>query len=402
MPRCKTICEIYSIECPHNADELTDIKLYRTTKDYCDDLVNNGSYLHRLDDYPLSDLGNAQRLVLDYGEYLRYCYPNQDWYMWDGGVWNKDQAGTIYQKAKATVKKMLLQLQLIENPDEKKRFFNFILKSENQGGLKAMVESATNEPGIPIDFNCFDTHKDLVCLSNGIIDLRDGSLMPHDKELYITKQLSYSYNPDATCDKFVSFLNQIFDNNQELINFMQRMLGYSLTGHTSEQVFCILYGHGSNGKGTLIDTIMGVMEVLAKTTEPDTIIKKKYERSSTNDLADLKGARLVATSENEAYQEIDEGRIKRITGQDRVKCRFLYHEHFEYIPEYTLFLLTNHEPIIKSQDHSIKRRVLKVPFNVTITKENWDLSLRDKLLSEKEGIFNWLVQGAIEWYNNGL
>jgi phage/plasmid-associated DNA primase len=147
---------------------------------------------------------------------------------------------------------------------------------------------------------------------------------------------------------------------------------------------------------------MDVMGKYATSVKPETILEKKYDQSSTNDLAELKGMRLVSTSETKQNQTLNEGLIKRITGEDRIKCRFLYQEYFEYVPEFKLVLLTNHEPNIKSNDNSMWRRVLKVPFNVEIPREERDKHLRKKLLKEGEGVFNWLVQGAVEWYKNGL
>jgi len=351
----------------------------------------------------MTDWGRAQIFADEHRNLVKYSHAMSSWYVWDGKRWKQDTNGTIYQCAKNTIKNMYgLVLPNIDDYDKKKMFLKQLVRSENQHALKAMLESASNEPDIPIDVLDFDSQKGLINVENGIVDLRTGDLLPHEKHYLMTKMLDLEYTNEATCDKWKKFLNETFEGDADLIDFIKRFLGYCLTGYTDEQIFCIFYGHGSNGKGTLIDTIMNVMGEYAKTTEPETIIKKKYERSSTNDLADLWGARFVTTSETESYQELDEGRIKRITGQDAIKCRFLYKDLFEYFPEYKLVLLTNHEPIIKSQDYSIWRRVLKIPFNVKRPKELWNLNLRTELLEEREGIFRWLVDGAVAWHKDGL
>lgn len=351
----------------------------------------------------MTDWGRAKIFADEHREIVRYSYAMNCWYIWDGKRWKPDSSGAIYQLAKATIHNMYSEvLPTIDDYDKKKKFTMSLVRAENQHALKAMLDSASNEPDIPIDVLDFDKQLDMINVNNGIVDLNTGKLLPHDKCYNMTKMLLLDYNRGAKCDTWLDFLNTTFKGDSDLIEFIQRFLGYSLTGFTDEQVFCIFYGHGSNGKGTLIDTIMNVMGEYAKTTEPETIIKKKYERSSTNDLADLWGARFVTTSETETYQELDEGRIKRITGQDPIKCRFLYKELFEYIPEYKLILLTNHEPIIKSHDYSIWRRVLKVPFDMKLPREQWNLNLRRELLDEREGIFNWLVQGAVMWKKEGL
>lgn len=351
----------------------------------------------------MTDWDRAKIFVDDHGDIIRYSYTMNGWYIWDGKRWKPDTNGAIYQLAKTTIHNMYNDvLPTIDDYDKKKKFTLSLVRAENQHALKAMLDSASNEPNIPMDILDFDKQLNMINTNNGIVDLNTGKLLPHDKCYNMTKMLLLDYDRGAKCDTWLGFLNTTFQGDNELINFIQRFLGYSLTGYTDEQVFCIFYGHGSNGKGTLIDTVMNVMGEYAKTTEPETIIKKKYERSSTNDLADLWGARFVTTSETETYQELDEGRIKRITGQDPIKCRFLYKDLFEYIPEYKLILLTNHEPIIKSHDYSIWRRVLKVPFDMKLPREQWNLNLRRELLDEREGIFNWLVQGAVMWKASGL
>ena len=400
--QCMYMCDLFYTKCPHAANEISSIF------DHAEGPGQNcSSYVKKknawfVDPFNLTDAGNAKRLSSTHGDNIVYSNEMVNWYIFNGCIWVMDTEQQIYQLAKATAIDLYVAAMNIPDYEKKKKICGYALGLESQKGLKNMIESAQNEPGIPISINDFDKNKDVVCVKNGTLNLRTGELTGFSREEYITKQISTTYNPDAKCPIFENFLDTTFNHDTELIGFMKRFFGYSMTGHTSEQVFCIFYGHGSNGKGTLTDTIMDVMCEYAKTTEPDTIIKKKYERSSTNDLADLKGARLVLTSENEMNQELDEGRIKRITGQDRIKCRYLYREFFEYIPEYSLVLLTNHEPVIKAQDYSIWRRVLKVPFNVTIPKEDWDLNLRNKLNSESEGILTWLVEGAKEWYEGGL
>lgn len=351
-------------------------------------------------EYNLTDWGNARRLVDKYGDVIRYC-PAVGWYIWDGTVWNEDTKEEIFQYAKSIVQNMYGLIPAIADSIKQTRLLKFIQATENQRPLTAMIASARNEPGIPIDRDVFDNHKDMINVENGVLNLRSGRLVSHDKDFLFSKKVPCDFNKNATCPQWDAFLNQIIpDENIQL--FLQRFFGYSLTGYTSEQVFVIAQGNGSNGKGTMIDTILDVISDYGKTCEPETIIKKKYGRSASNDLADLQGARLVITSETEQNQVLDEGRIKKITGQDKIKCRFLYQEFFEYIPEFKLFLMTNHEPIIESQDYSIWRRILKVPFTVKISREQADLHLREKLIYEREGIFRWLVDGAMGWYKSGL
>lgn len=350
----------------------------------------------------MSDLNRAQMMVSQNRQTIRYNHVMRSWYIWNKKIWKQDKNGQIFQIAKQTINSLYRYILPNIDPDKKRKFMGQLLKAESQHGLKTMIESAENEPGMPIETSSFDAYPDFLNVHNGTIDLATGELLNHKREMYLTKMISFDYDKNATCPNWMNFIETTFQSDKEVIEFIQRFFGYSLTGRTSEQVFLIFYGHGSNGKGVLLDTVSNVMEIFATTTTPETIMKKRNERASTNDLADLWGARFVTTSETDSYQELDEGRIKRITGQDKIKCRFLYQEWFEYLPEYSLVLMTNHEPVIKSHDHSIWRRVLKINFNHKMDEAKKNLKLREELMEEKEGILKWMIDGAVKWYDDGL
>jgi len=352
--------------------------------------------------YLYTDYENARRLVGMWQDDIRYCYTQRQWYIWNGKIWKRDEDGEIYQLAKKTIRAEYLKAAEIDEPEKKQEVLKKIISCENQSKLKAMVESAENEPEILIDYNVFDQHKDLVCVKNGVLNLRSGEILPFEKEYYITRQIDVVYNPVAKCPRFEAFLDEIMAGNENLKRFLQRYFGYSLTGHTSEQVFCLFYGTGANGKGTLVDTIMSILGDYAGTARRETILETRSDNTNTADLADLKGKRFVVVDETKQGAVLDVGVVKQITGQNTIKCRFLYRDFFEYVPEFKLVVVTNHEPEVKGVDHAIWRRILKVPFDVQIPRERWDLKLREKLLAEKEGIFRWMVEGAVDWYLNGL
>ncbi|MCJ7774602.1 MAG: bifunctional DNA primase/polymerase, partial [Desulfobacterales bacterium] len=179
-------------------------------------------------EYSYSDYGNARRLLDKFGENLRYCVEMKEWYIWDSTRWNLDAEGKINQYAKKTILGLYELLNKIEDVDRRKQFFNFILKCENQNKLKTMIESATNEPGIPISINELDKDLDLINVSNGIIELKTGNLIPHNKEKLMSRKIELNYNSDAKCDRFQKFLNEIFPENPEVILFLQWWFGYSL------------------------------------------------------------------------------------------------------------------------------------------------------------------------------
>lgn len=353
--------------------------------------------------YELSDHGNALRLIDKFGIDIRYYNSNlgEGWFIWDGTTWCTDLKGNIHQKAKITINEMYNELPEIQDKIESTRVLKFILHSKNQRALINMIASAQNEPGVFVDKEVFDSHKDLINTMNGVVDLQTGTLSPHRRDLMLSKKIKFDYNPNAKCPRWEQFIKEI-TSNEDVAKYLQRFFGYCLTGHTSEQIFVIANGLGGNGKGTMTDTLMNIFGPYVRTAEPSTVIRKKYERSSSNDLADLFGYRLVVASETDPEQILDEGRVKRMTGEDRIKCRLLYREYFEYDPQFKLLLLTNHKPNIESQDFSIWRRIKRIDFDKKFNEDTADQQLRSTLLLEAPGILRWLIDGAIEWYKTGL
>ena len=355
-------------------------------------------------EYEQSDHGNAKRLLSKYGRIIRYHSSDlgEGWFIWDGTRWCRDKKQDIYQKAKDTIDCMYDELKGLDGLKQRNNL-NFILRSKNQRGLTSMIASAQNEPGVFMEMNNFDSHKDIFNVKNGMVDLQTGELLPHDMKLFITKLSEIEYNTDASCPRWNQFLDEICPD-KEAQGYLQRFFGYTLSGHNRAEKMLVLNGLGGNGKGVLLDTITKIMGDYTRVAESSTILKRKNERSSSNDLADLYGYRLVRASETAANQILDEARIKIITGGNTIKCRLLYKQYIEYIAQFKLVLETNHKPIIESQDNSIWRRVDRLDFDNTFNEADGtrDEFLRDTLESELEGILLWMVNGAIEWYKIGL
>ena len=355
-------------------------------------------------EYEQSDHGNARRLLDRFGKIIRFHSSDmgEGWYIWDGTRWCKDKKQNIYQKAKDTIDCMYNELKGLDNLKQRNKL-NFILRSKNQRGLTSMIASAQNEPGVFMEMSNFDSHKDVFNVKNGMINLQTGELLPHNKELFITKMCEVEYSTDTTCPRWNSFLDEICPD-KEAQGYIQRFFGYALTGHNRAEKMLVLNGLGGNGKGVMLDTITKIMGDYTRVAESSTILKRKHERTSSNDLADLYGYRLVRASETAANQILDEARIKIITGGNTIKCRLLYKQYIEYIAQFKLVLETNHKPIIESQDNSIWRRVDRLDFNKTFNEADGtrDEFLRDTLETELKGILVWMVEGAMEWYKIGL
>jgi len=275
------------------------------------------------------------------------------------------------------------------------------LGSENQSRIKAMIELAKSESEIVIVPEALDTDEWLLNTINGTIDLRTGELKPHVRENLITKLVSVQYDPDAVCPTWDACLHKIMGGNNELIRFLQKAIGYSLTGSTREQCMFILYGAGANGKSTFLNTIERLLADYAQQTPTDTLMAKKNE-GIRNDVARLKGTRFVTASEAEQGKAMAESLIKQMTGGDKLTARFLHGEFFEFVPKFKLFLATNHKPNIRGVDNGIWRRIRLIPFTVTIPDAERDSDLGDKLLVELPGILRWAVEGCLAWQREGL
>lgn len=347
----------------------------------------------------LTDLGNAERLVEQFGDDILYCYDWKKWLVWDGMRWAIDREGNIRQKAKKAVRAIYREIESANDRSEKKEIFNHALKSESDAKIRAMISLTQDE--VSITPERLDQDPWLLTCENGTIDLQSGYFLSHDRSHYTTQLAPVVYNPGAECPQWLNFLDRIMEGNQNLISFLQRAIGYSLTGDTGEQCFFIFWGTGANGKSTFLQTINAILGDYAKQTPTETLLVKK-KGAIPNDVARLKGVRFVTASEAEAYQKLAENLIKQMTGSDTVSARFLHQEWFDFEPSYKIFLATNHRPVIQGTDPAIWRRIKLIPFNITIPEPARDRNLLNKLKQELPGILAWAVQGCMEWKNNGL
>jgi putative DNA primase/helicase len=351
--------------------------------------------------FNLTDIGNGQRLVARHGKDLLYHYARKKWLVWDGKRWAVDQTGEIVRRAKETVMSIYQEAEAASKNESKAELLDFARSCENRYRIEAMINISQSEAGIPVDPNELDKDTWLLNVQNGTLNLRTGELLSHDRDDLITLLAPVKHKPEAKCPLWEKFMDRIFDGDKELISYLQKALGYSLTGSTGEQCFFILYGDGCNGKTTLLETVKAVLGEYAKDTNPQTFMEKSGN-SIPNDLAALKGARFVKAVEIDQGRRMSESLMKQITGGDTISARFLYGEYFSYIPQCKIFMATNHRPDIQGDDYGIWRRVHLIPFEVEIPPEERDDNLGNKLRTELSGILNWLLEGCLRWQNEGL
>ncbi|MFA7486746.1 MAG: phage/plasmid primase, P4 family [Lysobacteraceae bacterium] len=345
-----------------------------------------------------TDLGNAERFVEEHGDDTRFVYALKRWLLWDGRRWRFDDNGEPQRRAHQTIRGIPVAAQAL--PDDMRRTaLRWAVQSESASRLASMVEVA--KALVPVQVEVLDADPWLFATTNGVIDLRSGALCEPRREYFITKQAHVNYDMNAVCPQWTGFLNQIMNGDVELIRFLQRAVGYSLTGSTTEQCLFILHGTGANGKSVFLNTLQSLLGDYATTAAADTLMVRRNE-GPRPDIARLRGSRFVVSTEAEDGQRLAESLIKQLTGQDRVVARQLYSSEFEFTPAFKLWLGTNHKPIVRGDDYAIWRRIHLIPFAVTIPPEQRDKDLTEKLKAEGPGILNWALAGCRAWSGQGL
>lgn len=356
--------------------------------------------------YPLTDTGNAERLVVRHGEDLRYVHLWGKWLVWDGQRWAIDETGEVERRAKTTVRAIPAEAEGIAERDLYAATLKWAVTSESEARQRAMIRLAQSEMGIAIPPTVLDTDPWRLSLENGTLDLRSGTLRPHARVDLITRAVPIAWDPDARCEAFLAFLERITRDpdgkpRPELVTFLQRAIGYSLTGLTTERVLFILYGTGRNGKSTLLDVIRGLLGDYAMRVPTETLMARRGE-SIPNDIARLKGGRFVFANETDDGRRLSEALIKDITGGDTISARFMRGEWFDFKPEFKVWLATNHRPTIRGTDNAIWDRIRLIPFDQRIPDAEQDRDLGRRLAAELPGILAWAVAGCMAWQRDGL
>lgn len=350
---------------------------------------------------PYNDMWNAQRLIEKHGENLKYDVM-KGWYIYDGKVWREDTLKEIRGLADDAIMALYKYEPLIADERKRKELYKWLCGARNASKKDNMIREAEAVSGIASLPDWFDKDKYLINCSNGTLNLRTGKLRPHAKEDLITRILDVPYEPNAKAETWKKFLDRIFEGNKALISFIQRAIGYTLTGSTKEQCIFILYGTGKNGKSTFIETIRSMLGEYVRKVSDKVFTSKEYSYNSMGEIARLPGARMCTTDEPNEGARLEEGLVKQITGGAPLMAKRLYKEPFEFAPEFKLWMECNHKPVIKGTDVGIWRRIMLIPFRAFITAEEQDTDLPNKLLAELPGILAWAVKGCMAWQKDGL
>lgn len=342
-----------------------------------------------------SELEWARRLVADHGADLRHVWAWQRWFCWDGRRWDPYAQDEPRRRAKKSARERTL-LALDADGEALRR----ARQAESNRGIEATLRLAASEAQIAIKHEDFDADPFLLNVRNGTVDLRTGELRPHRCEDLITKIAPVDYDPRAAAPVWERFIAEVLPA-QEVLDFVQRFCGYALTGDVGEQVLVFFYGKGANGKSTILEVLQDILGDYATQAPPDILIARRNEAHPT-ELTVLHGRRLACCVETQEGRRLNEVRVKLLTGSDRITARRMGEDFWTFDPTHKLILGANHKPRIQGTDEAIWRRILVVPFEVTIPPELRDPKLRAKLIAEAPGILAWLVRGWLSTQSDGL
>ncbi len=356
--------------------------------------------LAKLQSLPLTDAGNGEAFARAHGHEDRFNHDRGKWVCWNAQIWAEDQTAEVERAALHTVRLRQLAALQIPDTDLRKEHVDWAIRSESNYSIRALLRSAQSIRSLATTAADYDRDPFLLTVKNGTLGLRTGTLRAFDPNDLITKASNVVFDAGATCPRWKLFLNEIFAGDQLVIRFVQRAVGYSMTGNTREQCLFILHGTGANGKSVFLEILVELLGHLAQVTPLSSLLEQ--DPGPRNDLARLQGARLVKASESQANAVLDEATVKEITGGDTISARFLFHEFFEFRPQFKIWIATNHLFVIRDTQFSIWRRIRLLEFSQEFSGKNRDPNLREKLQGELSGILTWAVEGCLEWQRFGL
>lgn len=350
-----------------------------------------------------TEVGAMQFFVDRYGDRIRYDHQQQQWLLWSTTHrWEPDATDAVKKLVRDHMRQWQREAIEINDRERRERLVKFAIASERRGVLSSILGLAESEPPVADTGKNWDADPWLLGCPNGVVDLRTGTLRAGMQSDRITQQVGTPFDAEAACPRWLQFLDEVFDGDTALIDYVHRALGYSLTGDMREQCFFLLFGAGSNGKSLLLETVEAVwgdyghrasMQMFATTTREDPV---KFH------LAGLRGRRLILASEVKPHSRLNEAGLKNFTGGETVSAEHKYGKPFSFQPVGKIWLGVNHRPTVGDDSLGFWRRVRLVPFLRTFTGSAEDRGLRQTLKAEAAGILAWAVRGALAWQADGL
>lgn len=357
----------------------------------------------------LTEFGNTERMLDRYGDGLMFVSDISAWYIWNGNNWRKALGGRseIEHFAKETVR--ALGSEAGNFASQESEFYNFCNHSQQAKMVANMVRLAESDPRVVVPSSELDKHPHFIGVRNGVVDLRTGQLLAPDPSMRITLTAGAAYDPLAKCPLFERTLSDVFFDDADMVAYVAKAFGYALCGNPKEDIMFIAFGNGANGKSTIFNSVKDTFGAYARAAEAGSFVSNDQSSGAggaREDLVRLRGARFVYVNEPDENGELKEGVVKSMTGGDTIAARGLYaKDSVEFNPTWTVFMPTNHKPVIKGSDNGIWRRMGMLPFerNFEVDKNiPKDTNRRDKLKDEMPGILALLVRAAIRYKAEGL
>ena len=344
-----------------------------------------------------TNAGDGELIAHLYGVRLRYDWQRERWLQFREHLWEPAPGAVLTHLGKQAARTRYRAGEDLD--DDKAR--KWACGSESKQRVEAALFFAKATPPIADTGEGWDADPMLLGCPNGLVELTTATLRDGRPEDKVTRRCPVPFDPAAECPRWIAFLREVFDDDDELIHFVQRSIGYSLTGRMEAQCFFMLHGKGSNGKGVFVNTLRNALGDYGADT-PFSTFESQHRQSIPADLAALYGKRMVTASETSENTRLNEARLKSWTGQDPVTCRFMRENFFTYQPEGKLWLCVNHKPAVTDDSEGFWRRVRLIPFERQFLGDDCDDKLGEKLKAEAPGILAWAVQGAALWAAEGL
>lgn len=368
----------------------------------------------------ISDDSLALRFVAKHGDEIRHVGQWSRWMLFTGKVWEVDYNEQVTELARKVLRQWAKRIfngemqrgmanlqEGLSDYDRKNRIKNIKKNAiaatkpmRSQRTIGHVVALARHDTKVIQTVDAWDSDPWLLNTPDGTVDLKTGGIRKHNPLDFMTMTTAVGPSLDPP-SRWIEFLKQITDGDDNLISYFQRIFGYGLTGLTGEHAMFFIYGTGGNGKSVILNTIAGLLDTYHKSSGMETFILSNDSRHPT-ELANLRGARLVTASETQAGRKWDEVKVKRLTGGDPISARFMRQDFFEFFPQFKLFVVGNHKPHMANVDEAMRRRFNLIPLSVNIPKEKQDQFLKEKLEEEWPSILNWMIDGCMQWQSIGL
>lgn len=334
---------------------------------------------------------------------LRYAEHSRRWMAYGDGIWKPISVNSAAELVvNAAENYYLREIAAAADKDEKKRLSRLLEMAYRSRAMTGILFFLAGQPGIETYADEWDRGDMLLPVKNGMVDLTDGSLKPHDPGYLFTKQAGTIYDPQAEAPRWTQFLEEVFSGDHELIAFVQRAVGYSLTGLTREQVFFFLYGTGRNGKSRFLEVLRSLAGDFGRYAAFSTFTKERGKNGHEDDLMALEGSRLITSSESKTVGKLAEDVLKSIVGEDPITGSRKHERTHTFRPTFKVWLAANNKPRVADVTDGFWRKVVLVPFEAKFEGAKEDKRLGEKLLSELPGILNWALEGCLAYQREGL